>query len=475
MNITDPIRYRARLRPTAVAVIRADDTSVTYRDLDQMIDAATARVAGLGLRIGQVAGLTMAGPDEFLPLVLALALARVGITSADAALPADRLDVCLLPEGTAAPDGVRCVRFDASWIQPAPRGNAPAQPMHPDGSAICRIFASSGTTGTPKFTAISHDLIARRVFSNGLSMGPPEPIHICAVGFGITWGFCSVLRTFWNGGTLVLTNPAQAVAAIRRHQVNSMVIAPVSLRAVVSALPGDSVPPPSLRSIEVGGSLLPPRLHELVRQTLCGSVVSYFGSTETGGIASGPWTALQGIEGAVGIVHAGVEVQAVDADDRLLPHGTAGVLRIRGANTVTGYLDEAVAPTGIFRRGWFYPGDVGAVTADGIVSVTGRVSDFINAGGVKISPKVIEDVLLAVPDVTEAVAFGVPDRMGVVQIWAAIVAPVTIPHAVLTAACRENLGRRAPKFVLQIRELPRNANGKVLRDELVAFATAQQP
>jgi long-chain acyl-CoA synthetase len=97
------------------------------------------------------------------------------------------------------------------------------------------------------------------------------------------------------------------------------------------------------------------------------------------------------------------------------------------------------------------------------------------AGGNKVSPQVIEDVLLSLPQVTEAAAFGVPDRMGVVQIWAAIVAATPVDMAVLQAARRAKLADKAPKFALQVKGLPRNANGKILRTELIAFATARRP
>jgi acyl-CoA synthetase (AMP-forming)/AMP-acid ligase II len=126
---------------------------------------------------------------------------------------------------------------------------------------------------------------------------------------------------------------------------------------------------------------------------------------------------LEDIDGAVGHIHPGYEAQAVDADDEPLPLGAEGRIRLRGANIIDGYFCEATPARDVFRDGWFYPGDVGSITASGVMTINGRESEFINAGGVKVNPRVIEDVLLALPDVTDAAAFGVPDRMGVTRVW----------------------------------------------------------
>lgn len=472
MNITDPIRNRARRDPTAIAVIRADDSKVSYHDLDRMIDAAAARFAGLGLVPGNVVGLAIRGPDEFPPLVIALALARNGIASADPSLPAEHMELLLVGPGTRQRTDVRCVAFDASWSALPAGGSVPIAPMWTDGSAICRIFASSGTTGKPKFIPASHDVMAQRTLQGALWIGPPEPVHICALDFGSGVGVRDVLRTLFRGATLVLTNPADAIMAIRRHDVGSISIAPGSLAALMRSLSAD-VPPLPLRVVEVSGAFLAPRLAELVRQKLgCRLVLSY-GATEVGNVAWAPIELLDGIENAVGFVSTGVEVQAVDTDDQPLPPGRDGILRIRTDCSVAGYLDP-VSSAEAFKHGWFYPDDIGAVTPEGIVIVKGRASDVINAGGVKVHPTVIENVLLTLPDITDAAAFGVPDEMGVTRIWAAVVSGKPVSGAEVNALCRQKLGNRAPRFVLQVRGLPRNTNGKVRRDELVRFAKTQQ-
>ncbi|MGH7043725.1 MAG: class I adenylate-forming enzyme family protein [Acetobacteraceae bacterium] len=466
MNITAPFRRLARVMADVPAIIRADDTSVSYAALDRAIDRVAARVAGLGLHPGDTAGLPITGPDESLGLILALALARLGIASADPTLPAARRRLSFAPGG-----GPGVVGFDASWL--AEGGAAADVPIPADGAAVCRVFASSGTTGAAKHLAISHDLMTRRVFANWLTPGAGRLARIVAVNLGITWGFTATLRTLWQGGTLVLTNPRDAVAAIPRHHVASLLISPVGLRALLDALPPGGGRFPTLATIEVGGSLIPAPLREAAAARLGAGIVIYLGASETGGIASGPADALSARPGAVGYVHPDVEVQAVDAQDRPVPPGVEGALRVRSALTVAGYVGTEDRATAAFRDGWFYPGDLGAVWPDGALTLAGRVGEVINSGGIKVNPAAIEDALLSLPGVSEAAVFGVPDALGVDQVWAAIVAAAPIATAALSRLCQERLAGQAPRFILQMKALPRNANGKVRKDLLIAYAQQQ--
>ena len=473
MNITDPIRYVARISPAAAAVIRRDDVVVSFRQFDRLIDATAAILGEFGIAAGQVVGLGISGPDTFPGLVVALGLARLGAASADMAMPAARMDLCIHEPGSPPKPGVRSVANAAIWAR-AQQAAAAAMPFptHPGGAALCRVFATSGSTGTPKFVAIGHDLMAARVLSGGLALGGERAVRICGLGLGIGVSLVLVLRTLWTGGTLVLTDTANAAAAIRRHGVTSLLVSAFLLQELLIRLePG--APPPTLRSIDVSGSGLPAPMYARVQQLLCRNVMARFGATETGAVASAPMAALHGDPLAVGIVHPGVQVEAVDTEGRTLPPDREGELRIRSASLASGYLDDPETSAAAFRDGWFYSGDLGSVSADGVMRVSGRIGEVINSGGVKVSPRVIEDVLLASPNVTDAAAFGVPDDMGVVRIWAAVVPTEPLPEPRLQALC-SRLGESAPRSFLQLQSLPRTANGKLVREELVKAALARQ-
>ena len=463
MNITAPIRHIARLTPDAVAIVRAAHSIITYGMLDSAIDRMAGYAANLGLRAGDVAGVAIElGAAS---LILALGLARMGAASAAPTLPPGQMKLCFRFGPIAKPGQVR---FSDAWLE-RPAGCSAAA-IDPDSSALCRIFASSGTTGVVKHIPVSHEVMMRRVYSRWQAQGGGPLTRMIAVGLGIGWGFTVALMTLWQGGTLVLFDPATAVEAMRRHRVNVLVTSPATLKTLADMRPPGQGPLPDLAAIEVGGSTLPDLVRRAAADRLCRNVVVYAGACEAGGMAGATADALDERPDAVGFVWPDVEVQAVSADHLPLPPGTEGILRVRSAMVAPGYYRNEAATAESFRDGWFYPGDIGTVWPDGMLCLNGRNAELINAGGDKISPHRIEKGLLAIPGVTDAAAFGVPDAAGLTMVWAAITSGAPIEDAVLDAFCDRLPSYMAPRIVLQLEELPRNENGKIRRQALVDLA-----
>jgi acyl-CoA synthetase (AMP-forming)/AMP-acid ligase II len=470
VNITEPIRRLARLAPQAPAIIRADNSIVCFAEFERAIDRVAWRVGELGLRAGDIVGLAITGPDEALGLILALALARLGVATADPSLPSERLRLAFEAKRPGRPATPAKVVFDAGWLAQGGDTEPPAIPIHSDPDVLCRVFASSGTTGVPKHVPASHRLITRRVFGRWLSLSGGPARRIVGIGLNTALGFETVLRTLWAGGTLVLTNPRDAADAILRHGVTSIVTSPITLRGLLGALPPDMPVPTALTAIEVAGSVLPDAVYKLAAVRLCPNIASVFGSTEADNTAFAPIATLAGRDGAVGYVSPGVEVRAVDANGEPLPAGQEGILCVRSDRVASSYLWDDAASAEAFRDGWFWSGDIGAVWPDGMITLTGRATELINCGGQKVSPQAIEGVLLRLPTVLDAAVFGVPDPMGIEHVGAAIVARARIHDAVLEALCQRVLRDKAPKIILQMKSLPRNANGKVQRRQLAELA-----
>ena len=477
-NITDPIRAWAINSPERVALITVDGHEIPYVTLDRLIDRAGRHLLAGGIRDGDVVGLTVKGPDEALAVVFYLALARIGAASTEYSAGGPPCGAVLLYPSDAEITGQRCIRIGLDTLEPVLGEDSLPKLDSPDGDSLLRVFNTSGTSGVPKHVALSHQNMMMQVMYTGAPPLAPDQqeVQICARGLGSLYGTIKLLKLLHRGGALVLTNPHSLASAVIRHKVTSIVTSPAVLQDLMDKLPVvpgmiGVGPLPHLRVVITGGSHLPAALAQKIRARLCDWIQSAYGTSETGQMAIGRYDEISNIPFAVGRLHAAAEVEAVDGHGVKLPAGEYGELRMRSPGMTQRYEGDAEATARHFRDGWFYPGDLGCVTADGMLCISGRVGDFINHGGVKVSPRVIEDVLLSRPDIRQAAAFGVPDNDGMAQIWAAIVPDAPIPTEDLSRLCGERLGAQSPKFILQMADLPRNANGKVAVRELVAMGT----
>jgi acyl-coenzyme A synthetase/AMP-(fatty) acid ligase len=476
MNVTDPILAIARTSPDRLALIRPHGESTTYATLARRIEDCARRAVALGLLPGQLIGLRITAPnDGGLGLVTALGLARAGIGTADVSLPGRHLAAFVRRPGVAAPRDVRQIEIEEFWSGDP---GADLRPTEDDADRPFRIFGTSGSTGMPRFCAQTHGIMAARIAATGYPLIGTSwhPVVLCAMPADGSRGLLTVLATLSAGGTFMLNEGAldNIVATVMARDVTTIVTAPSTLARFVEQTPPGLGPLASLRAVAVTGSYLPETLAELARSRLCPDIFVSFGASETSGVAAGRYDEIRAIPLAVGYLRPGAEVQAVSAEHVPLPPGTQGILRYRTPHTIQGYFDDPAATEAAFRDGWFYSGDIGTVTMDGVLLVAGRKDELINSGGTKVSPRLIESVLRGFPAIVDAAVFPVRDRYGVERPWAAIVATGAIDARQLDAHCRPTLGPAAPRYFLQIDRLPRNENGKVLSQTLIELAERQQ-
>ena len=154
----------------------------------------------------------------------------------------------------------------------------------------------------------------------------------------------------------------------------------------------------------------------------------------------------------------------LDDDWRPLALGAVGEVCVRGPGVVDSYRANPAATAASFRDGWFRTGDSGSLSPDGYLSLAGRIKELINRGGEKISPREIDEVLLAHPAVAEAVCFGVPHATWGEEVAAAVVLRNAVTEADLLGYCREHLAEyKRPKQIHITETIPRTATGKIQR------------
>jgi len=206
-------------------------------------------------------------------------------------------------------------------------------------------------------------------------------------------------------------------------------------------------------------------------ETLFGQkILERYGMTETVMNTTNPYSGERR-PGTVGLPFPGQEARVVDVRTRrLVAPGAVGEIEVRGPHVFAGYLNQPTATADSFdAEGWFKTGDLGCISSDGYLTISGRAKELIITGGYNVYPREVEDVLLRCPGVAEAAVFGLPDAEFGECVCAALVRsdPGLSAPAVI-AFCKEQLaGYKKPRHVAFVEALPRNALGKVQKHLLV--------
>ncbi|HEX7948577.1 MAG TPA: hypothetical protein VF495_28195, partial [Phenylobacterium sp.] len=174
----------------------------------------------------------------------------------------------------------------------------------------------------------------------------------------------------------------------------------------------------------------------------------------------------------------GVSLEIVDEADRERPAGEVGQVRVRGPNAASRYWRRDVETRAVFRDGWVMTGDLGFRDGEGFVHIVDRAKDMIICGGENVYSAEVESALAEHPAVAECAVVGAPDPDLGERVHAVVVTRQAVTEGELVAHCRALIAgyKRPRSFDIRREPLPRNAAGKVLKDELrAALRAAAEP
>ncbi|WP_158968218.1 AMP-binding protein [Chachezhania sediminis] len=301
---------------------------------------------------------------------------------------------------------------------------APLTTPHGDETALAACYHTGGTTGAPKLVlhsrlnqahvarscALMHDLRATDVMLNGFPL------------FHVAGAFVYGLSTLSVGGTLLIPGiqgmrnrafVGSIWEQVERHGITMIGAVPTSMTTFAGHPIDADIS--SLRYFLTGGSPLPVELADMVERQTGKGVRNILGMTECAGTVAvepvhGPRTPLScGLRIPFSQVAILGETDG-DADpSKILPAGETGIIALRGPNVSAGYSDPSRNAGTFLPGGWLVSGDVGMLDAEGRLFITGRKKDIIIRGAHNIDPQMIEDTLLAHPEVENAAAVGMPD------------------------------------------------------------------
>ncbi len=365
----------------------------------------------------------------------------------------------------------RLILIDSDWL----RGDSrqPDQRYLYKGAPddICRIFLTSGTIGEEKAVAVTNHMMVARIARQDLFFGPQAPFcgrTYLDLSLTTSLGFQALLATLWRGGALFMTGDSEAtIKALPIYKVQNMVGSPRSLLNFVEAIERRQEYRSGLEAVFSGGSMVSEGLADRVRARICSNLTTGYGSTEATMVASMPAHFARGIAGAAGYLLPGITVETVDENGRVLRAGDEGVVRIRSEYGVGEYLEDPEETQRVFRDGWFYPGDLGYVTKDNLLVISGRATSVINLGGEKTNPERIEEVLSTHANVVQCGILAISSESGVDELCALVVPHSYLDVEALRNYCQARLPAAfVPARFVSVAQLPRNEMGKIERGKL---------
>ncbi|KAI3874885.1 hypothetical protein MKW98_019458 [Papaver atlanticum] len=354
---------------------------------------------------------------------------------------------------------------------------------------------TSGTTSAPKGVVYSHrgSYLSTKSLVLHWEM-KSEPVYLWSLpmfhcnGWTFTWGVAA------RGGTNVCirnTSSEDMYHAITAHKVTHMCCAPVIFNILLEEKPD---PPPHPVEIMTGGAPPPAALLEKIEK-LGFHVTHCYGLTEATGPASvcewqKKWnllpihqqSKLKARQGVGVLSLAEIDVKDLQTMVSVPRDGkSVGEIVLRGSSIMKGYFKDEEATRKAFKNGWFLTGDVGVIHPDGYFEIKDRSKDVIISGGENISSVEVESVLYRHYDILEAAVVAMPHPFFGKTPCAFITSrskfvtkkndQETKREREIIEFCRKSLPHfMAPKKVVFLEELPKNATGKIQKFELRALA-----
>jgi len=479
MNLVDPILFQARYQPEAPALCAQGIDVVSYGRLAKQIESVARKAAAHGLKRCDVVALSIDHPLFHAPAILGLT--RLGIAPVSVGMhkpPSGlKLDAVIKNTNYQFVSTARHLTFDESWIT----GDGASIETRRDPAEIdevCRIVLTSGTAGEPKAVALTHRMVmarnARFEYVAGSRLPACSRLYM-QMGLAAALGYQFLTSMLARGGTLFFhgENIEDTLRAFSIFRIEAMLATPTTLAQLLGLCDQHPSIDIHLDTILSGGGHLPRALAERTRPRLCSRLITGYGATETAISATALADRISHIAGAAGYVTPGIRIEIVDDTDRPLPVGTEGVVRIASDFAVGHYIDDPVESAKVFRNGWFYPGDLGSLTSDNLLIISGRQNDVLNAGGGKMAAEKVEAALVSFKGVNDAAVFMSTNPLGVEEVWAAITSPEDVDIEGLKAHCRSRMPLVfVPSRIVRLSALPINAMGKVDRSRLKDIVTA---
>ncbi|PPE01835.1 hypothetical protein GOBAR_DD01102 [Gossypium barbadense] len=481
VTLTGLLHKAAAELPTRRALSVSGKFDLTHAQLQHIIDHAASLLIASGIHPGDVVALTFPNTVELVIMFLAVIRCRATAAPLNSAYTAEEFEFYLSDSES------KLLLIPAEGIKPAEAAasklNIPlvSAALQDENSKI--TLSSNPESNIDSVKQLVNDPARLLNIKSVYELTESDSTVIVLPLFHVHGLLAGLLSSLVSGAAVTLPAAGRFSAStfwtdMIKYKATWYTAVPTIHQIILDRHESNPERPryPKLRFIRSCSASLAPSILERLEAAFDAPVLEAYAMTEASHLMAsnplpnnGPHKA-----GSVG-KPVGQEMAILNEQGEIQPPNANGEVCIRGLNVTKGYKNNPEANKSAFQFGWFHTGDVGFFDSDGYLHLVGRIKELINRGGEKISPIEVDAVLLAHPDVAQAVAFGVPDEKYGEEInCAVILRGGSLDEAEITKYCKRNLASfKVPKKVFITDSVPKTATGKIQRRIVAEHFLAQ--
>jgi long-chain acyl-CoA synthetase len=365
-----------------------------------------------------------------------------------------------------------------------------AEPYRSQWDDTACLLYTGGTTGVSKGVQLTHGNLSSNVqqinawFPDFVS---GKEIVVGCLPFFHSFGLTTAMNTalFYGYGNVLVPKPEpqSILEAIQKYKATFIPAVPTLYNGMIN-FPGlKKYDLTSLTGCFSGGAPLPMETIKNFEKLTGTQICEGYGLTETTPVTHTNPYGAKTKPGTIGLPLPNTDAKLVDVDDyskEITEFNTPGELCVKGPQIMSGYINRPDETAMTLKDGWLLTGDIATVDEEGYFTIVDRKKDMIISGGFNIYPRDVDEVLFSYPKILEACVIGTPDAYSGERIKAFVVLKPgeTATEAEIIDYCKQNLAKyKIPKYVEFVDDLPKSAIGKILRKELrrIELGKAQNP
>lgn len=468
---------RSREPSTEALVTRS--SRLTYGELLEKAMGAAGAMQELGLRKGDHVGILMGNDEKWLSLWYGAALIGAVTVPVNTRFKRAEIDFCLKKSDCKALFYVRSflnIDFESmlAGIKPPtcvevsealPSGRFSPVPVKDEDPLLIQF--TSGTTAYPKGAVLTHHNMLRDAYEAGTRVGvqPADRYFNCRPFFHAAGSTLSALMALTHGCTLVTLPTFEAGAALEMMERERCTLVSGN-DTLFQMLMGHADFPQRRLCLRGGWAAAGPQTMRRIIDVLGAKhICAAYGLSE-----ASPNCVMSDWRDAEELRVGGLAAPLPDVQLRI---GAEGEIQVKGWNLMKGYYNNPEATAKVFTDdGWLKTGDLGELTPDGRLRMTGRLKDVFRVGGENVAPAEVEEVLLQHPAVQTAQVVGVPDaRLGEVPCaYVVFKSGQSITEEGLMDWCKSRSANfRVPRYLRIVQDfeaIGMTASGKVQKAKL---------